>query len=444
MTIFALSTGPGISGLAVIRLSGEECKNVLNKLTNFQYLKPRIATLTKIKKIKSDELIDQGLVLYFPSPQSYTGEDMLEFHVHGSRAVLDSLLSEISKIKNCRLAEPGEFTKLAFQNGKIDLLKAESIGDLIASETEIQRRQAIDIMSGMNGKKYETWRKKLLKELSKFEAKIDFSEEDLPDKIFSETRKIIKDLKNEIKKVLDDQNVGERIREGFKIAILGPTNAGKSSLLNYLSRRDVAIVSEIAGTTRDVIETHLNLDGYPVIMSDTAGIRAAKDEIEIKGIRLALKKAEQADLNLVVIEPKSGYFTGVLKGLINSEKTILVVNKSDLGISKIESELSKFNPIFISIKKELNIENLILAIRQKLKNKFVSTENTIITRKRHRQYLTQCVENLESFENKNSAEDLDKAAEDLRLATRHLGMIVGKVDVEEVLGSIFNEFCIGK
>ena len=444
MTIFALSTGPGISGLAVIRLSGEECKNVLNKLTNFKYLKPRIATLTKIKKIKSDELIDQGLVLYFPSPQSYTGEDMLEFHVHGSRAVLDSLLSEISKIKNCRLAEPGEFTKLAFQNGKIDLLKAESIGDLIASETEIQRRQAIDIMSGMNGKKYETWRKKLLKELSKFEAKIDFSEEDLPDKIFSETRKIIKDLKNEIKKVLDDQNVGERIREGFKIAILGPTNAGKSSLLNYLSRRDVAIVSEIAGTTRDVIETHLNLDGYPVIMSDTAGIRAAKDEIEIKGIRLALKKAEQADLNLVVIEPKSGYFTGVLKGLINSEKTILVVNKSDLGISKIESELSKFNPIFISIKKELNIENLILAIRQKLKNKFVSTENTIITRKRHRQYLTQCVENLESFENKNSAEDLDKAAEDLRLATRHLGMIVGKVDVEEVLGSIFNEFCIGK
>ena len=444
MTIFALSTGPGISGLAVIRLSGEECKNVLNKLTNFKYLKPRIATLTKIKKIKSDELIDQGLVLYFPSPQSYTGEDMLEFHVHGSRAVLDSLLSEISKIKNCRLAEPGEFTKLAFQNGKIDLLKAESIGDLIASETEIQRRQAIDIMSGMNGKKYETWRKKLLKELSKFEAKIDFSEEDLPDKIFSETRKIIKDLKNEIKKVLDDQNVGERIREGFKIAILGPTNAGKSSLLNYLSRRDVAIVSEIAGTTRDVIETHLNLDGYPVIMSDTAGIRAAKDEIEIKGIRLALKKAEQADLNLVVIEPKSGYFTGVLKGLINSEKTILVVNKSDLGISKIESELSKFNPIFISIKKELNIENLILAIRQKLKNKFVSTENTIITRQRHRQYLTQCVENLESFENKNSAEDLDKAAEDLRLATRHLGMIVGKVDVEEVLGSIFNEFCIGK
>ena len=444
MTIFALSTGPGISGLAVIRLSGEECKNVLNKLTNFQYLKPRIATLTKIKKIKSDELIDHGLVLYFPSPQSYTGEDMLEFHVHGSRAVLDSLLSEISKIKNCRLAEPGEFTKLAFQNGKIDLLKAESIGDLIASETEIQRRQAIDIMSVMNGKKYETWRKKLLKELSKFEAKIDFSEEDLPDKIFSETRKIIKDLKNEIKKVLDDQNVGERIREGFKIAILGPTNAGKSSLLNYLSRRDVAIVSEIAGTTRDVIETHLNLDGYPVIMSDTAGIRAAKDEIEIKGIRLALKKAEQADLNLVVIEPKSGYFTGVLKGLINSEKTILVVNKSDLGISKIESELSKFNPIFISIKKELNIENLILAIRQKLKNKFVSTENTIITRKRHRQYLTQCVENLESFENKNSAEDLDKAAEDLRLATRHLGMIVGKVDVEEVLGSIFNEFCIGK
>ena len=444
MTIYALSTGPGLSGLAVIRISGSECKNVLKKLTGSNELTPRRATLKNINKIENNELIDRGIVLFFPSPESYTGEDMLEFHVHGSRAVIDSLLFEISKVANCRLAEPGEFTKIAFQNAKIDLLEAESISDLIASETEIQRRQALDIMSGNQGKKYENWRKKLLMVLSNIEAKIDFPEEELPINILDETKKISKDVCNEIKKVLDDQRVGERIREGFKIAILGPANAGKSSLLNHLSRREVAIVSEIAGTTRDVIETHLNLDGYPVVISDTAGIRDAKDEIEKKGVKLALKKAEDADLNIVVIEPKSGYFTGVLKGLVSSDKTILVVNKSDLDTKNIEKELRKFNPIYISIKEDLNIDKLILEIREKLKNKFISTEDTIITRARHRQHLLECVQNLESFEKKNSAEDFDKAAEDIRLATRHLGMIVGKVDVEEILGSIFSDFCIGK
>ncbi len=280
--------------------------------------------------------------------------------------------------------------------------------------------------------------------MSRIEAIIDFPEDDLPKSILDEIRKITSNVKEDIIKVINDQKVGERIREGFKIAILGPTNAGKSSLLNYLSRRDVAIVSEIAGTTRDVVETHLNLDGYPVILSDTAGIRDAKDEIERKGIRLALKKAENADLNIVVIEPKSGYFTGVLRGLVNSDKTVLVVNKSDLGIKKIEAELSKFNPIYISIKDEKNLDKLIFAIRGKLKNKFVSNEDTIITRERHRQNLEKCVESLENFKSKSSEGDFDKAAEDLRLATRHLGMIVGKIDVEEILGSIFNDFCIGK
>ena len=206
----------------------------------------------------------------------------------------------------------------------------------------------------------------------------------------------------------------------------------------------MAIVSEIAGTTRDVIETHLNIDGYPVIMSDTAGIRDAQDEIEKKGVKLALKKAENADLNIVVIEPKSGYFTGVLKGLVNSDKTILIVNKSDLGTKNIEKELSKFNPIYISIMKETNVDKLISEIRNKLKNKFVTTDDTIITRERHRQHLIRCYENLDNFENKKKEEEFDKAAEDLRLAIRHLGMIVGKVDVEEILGSIFNDFCIGK
>ena len=444
MTIYALSSGSGISGLAVIRVSGEKCLEILKNLTKANLPKPRIASLRKIYKINSSEIIDQGVILWFPGPESYTGEDLLEFHVHGSLAVVKELQLTLSKFKNCRLAEPGEFTKLAFNNGKMGLLEVESISDLIASETEIQRRQAMDIMSGLQGEKYEKWRSQLLKILSNLEAKIDFPEEDLPPDILDEIKKISIIVKNEIIKVLDDQKVGERIREGFKIAILGPANAGKSSLLNYLSRREVAIVSEIAGTTRDVIETHLNIDGYPVIMSDTAGIRDAKDEIEKKGVKLALKKAEDADLNVVVIEPKSGYFTGVLKGLVNSDKTILVVNKYDLGTENIEKELSKFNPIYISIKDETNLDQLILSIRNKLKNKFISTEDTIITRERHRQHLIQCVENLESFENKNSEIDFDKAAEDLRLAIRHLGMIVGKVDVEEILGTIFNDFCIGK
>ena len=242
---------------------------------------------------------------------------------------------------------------------------------------------------------------------------------------------------------MNDQKVGERIREGFKIAIIGPANAGKSSLLNYLSNRDVAIVSEIAGTTRDVIEAHLNLDGYPVVISDTAGIRESQDEIEKKGIKLALKRAEDADLNIIVIEPKSVDFTGFLNDLV-SEKSIIVINKIDLGYKDINQQIEKFNPIFLSIKNETNLDELINRIKDKLKNKFVSSNETLITRERHRQSLEACVQNLINFEEKNSQEDFDKAAEDLRLATRHLGMIVGKVDVEEILGSIFNDFCIGK
>ena len=368
---------------------------------------------------------------------------MAEFHVHGSRAVIDAILSSISKIKNCRLAEPGEFTKIAFQNGKINLLKAESIADLISSETEIQRQQAIRIMSGKSSKKFNEWREKLLKILSNVEAKIDFPEENLPDNILKDIKNSSKKIKEEIKKLLNDQKVGERIREGFKIAIVGPTNAGKSTLLNYLSKRDVAIVSEIAGTTRDVIETHLNIDGLPVTISDTAGIRESKDEIEKKGIKLALKSAEKADLNIVIIEPKSVDFTGFLNDLV-SEKAIFVLNKSDLGVQNLNPNLKKLNPILISLKNEKNIDELISAIKIKLKNKFITSEDILITRERHRQHLEQCVQHLEKFENKNSAEDFDKAAEDLRLATRHLGIIVGKVDVEEILGSIFNDFCIGK
>ena len=443
MTIYALSSGPGISGLAVIRVSGPETKRIIENLTNSPPPKPRYATLKKFIKINTNEVIDEGILLWFPGPQSYTGEDMAEFHVHGSRAVIEAIHAAISKIGDCRLAEPGEFTKIAFQNGKINLLKAESISDLISAETEMQRQQAIKIMSGKSSEKFNDLRNRLLKILSNVEAKIDFPEEDLPDEIIKNIKIESKKIKEEIQKILSDNKVGELIREGFKIAIVGPANAGKSSLLNFLSNRDVAIVSEIAGTTRDVIEVHLNLDGYPVTISDTAGIRDSKDEIERKGVKLALKKAENSDLNIILIEPKSADFTGFLNDLVN-EKGLIVVNKSDLGIENIDQEIKKYKPIYLSVKEEKNLDVLIKAIKEKLKKKFIKSDDILITRERHRQNLEQCVFHLNNFEQKNSLEEFDKASEDLRLATRHLGVIVGKVDVEEILGSIFNDFCIGK
>ena len=443
MTIYALSSGPGVSGIAVIRISGQETSKAIELLTGKNVPKPRVATLRKINKINTSELIDEGIILWFPGPESYTGEDMAEIQVHGSKAVIDALHSSISNIENCRLAEPGEFTKLAFQNGKINLLKAESIADLISSETEIQRQQAIKIMNGKSSDQFNFLREKLLKILSHVEAKIDFPDEDLSIDILKEIKKSSDEVFINIKKILNDQKVGERIREGFKIAILGPTNAGKSSLLNHLSNRDVAIVSEIAGTTRDVIETHLNIDGYPVIVSDTAGIRESKNEIERKGIKLSLSRAEEADLKLVVVDAKNLSFTDVLKGLLD-KNAILVINKSDLLNGDIDPEIKKLNHVLISIKENLNIDELILKIKNNLKNKFITSDDILITRERHRQHLEQCLEHLKNFNKKKEDEDFDKAAEDLRLATRHLGMIVGKVDVEEILGSIFNDFCIGK
>ncbi len=443
MTIFALSSGPGLSGIAVIRVSGPNTKNVLKNLTISPIPSPKVAVVRKFINPKTKDLIDQGILLWFPGPESYTGEDMAEFHVHGSKAVIEAINLSLSKIEGCRLAEPGEFTKIAFQNGKINLLKAESISDLISSETEIQRKQAIKIMSGKSSDKFNSLRERLLKILSNIEAKIDFPDEDLPDNILKNIHSETKSIKNEIDKILNDQKVGERIREGFKIAIIGPTNAGKSSLLNYLSKRDIAIVSEIAGTTRDVIEAHLNLNGYPVVISDTAGIRDSKDEIEKKGIKLALERAEKADLNLIVIEPKSVDFSRFLKKF-RPKNSILVINKMELGVDNIEEEIKNYDPILISIKEEKNLDKLISLIKENLKNKFILQDDIYITRQRHRTNLEKCVEHLKNFEEKNSLEDFDKAAEDLRLATRYLGTIVGKVDVEEILGSIFNDFCIGK
>jgi len=443
MTIYALSTGPGISGIAVIRVSGKNTAEVIKKLTKKKLPKPRVATRSKFSKNGQKNLIDEGLILWFPGPNSYTGEDLAEFHVHGSRAVIEAMHSAISEVKDCRMAEPGEFTKKAFQNGKINLTRAEGIADLISSETEMQRQQAVKIMSGHTSTKFNSWRERLLKILANVEAKIDFPDENLPKNIINEIHTESKKISDEIKKTLNDQMVGERIREGYKIAIVGPPNSGKSSLLNYLSKRDAAIVSEIAGTTRDVVETHLNLDGYPVIVSDTAGIRISKNEIEKKGIKIALKRAEDADLKLVILPAKTVDFSAVFKNLLD-KNSILVLNKSDLVKGKINSKFKKYDHVLVSVKKNFNLNNLILKIKNKLKKKFLTNDDILITRERHRHNLLNCLHHLEHFQLKKNIKDFDKAAEDLRLATRHLGMIVGKVDVEEILGSIFNDFCIGK
>ena len=443
MTIYALSSGIGVAGVAVVRISGPDTKNVVTQLISGRFPEPRVATLKKVNNSNKTELIDEGIIIWYPAPNSYTGEDMAEIQVHGSRAVIKALLGTISNFKKCRMAEPGEFTKLALKNGKINLLKAESIGDLISSETDLQMKQALKVISGNSLKKFEIWREDLLKVLSSIEAKIDFPDEDLPKEILSSIKKKTDNIIHQMEETLQDNKVGEIIRNGFKIAIIGPPNVGKSSLLNYLSNRDVAIVSEIAGTTRDVIETHLNINGYPVIISDTAGIREAKDEIEKKGIKLSLKKADEADLNIIIIEAKSKENRGFLDKYIN-EKTLLVVNKIDKESDIISSDLKKLNPILVSIKNQKNIDVLINLIKDKIKSRFLGSENVLITRARHRENLEDCLKNLKKFKNKNDINDFDKAAEDLRLATRSLGKITGKVDVEEILDSIFNDFCIGK
>ena len=443
MTIYALSSGPGISGIAVIRVSGSKTKDILSLITNGKLPKARVATLKKIINPNTGELIDEGILIWFKGPSSYTGEDMAEMHVHGSKAVIQEIQNVLAEFKECRLADPGEFTKLAFQNNKINLLKAESVGDLIAAETELQRKQALRIMSGDSSKKFNTWRDDLIKILADIEAKIDFPDEEIPSDISKEIKLKGEKIKNEIKKTLDDNKVGEIIREGFKIAIIGPPNVGKSSLLNYLSKREAAIVSEKAGTTRDVIEVHLDIDGIPVIVSDTAGIRDSSNDIEARGVKLAINRAEEADLNIVLLDPKNLDFKDFFNDNL-AAKSLIALNKSDLGTEDAKKVDKKINPIVMSIKYDQNVNKLIDAIKLKIKNQFLKTDNILITRTRHREHLKECYKHLGAFLEKKDNNEYDKAAEDLRLSIRHLGTIVGRVDVEEVLGSIFENFCIGK
>ncbi|MDC0472753.1 tRNA uridine-5-carboxymethylaminomethyl(34) synthesis GTPase MnmE [Pelagibacteraceae bacterium] len=441
MNIYALSSGKGPSGIAIIRLSGSDTIKISEQISRQKTLKTKEVNLCKFYDPKNNQLIDEGLLLLFPEPNSFTGNDLVEFHIHGSNAVICRFLDVLSQQPECRLAEPGEFTKLAFQNNKIDLVKAESIGDLIHSETELQRKQAVNLIQGNASNYYNDLREKLIKSLAYIEAKIDFAEDDLPDMVLQQVYVSVKNIKQDIKKILEDNKIGEKIRNGFKVSIIGEVNAGKSSLLNLLSKREVAIVSEEEGTTRDVIETYLNIDGYPVILADTAGIREAKNEVERKGINLALSRLKEADLNIVMIDGTSKKINNKIIDLINKD-SIVLLNKSDL---KNTQDLNiNVDVIKVSVKENKNIDLLIKKLKEKLKNKFTTNNSILVTRERHRFKLNECLKELDHFLKKDQNKDIELAAEDLRLATRHLGSILGKVDVEEVLGSIFKDFCIGK
>ena len=442
MYIFALSSGRGPSGIAIIRISGSETLKICKDLTKLEDIKSNEVNFCKFYDPKNDNIIDpEALLLWFPSPNSYTGEDLAELQIHGSNAVINALLRVLSEQKNCRLAEPGEFTKIAFQNDKIDLLKAESIGDLIHSETELQRQQAVKLVQGNASNYYNDLREKIIKSLAFIEAKIDFAEEDLPEKVLKDAHKSIKEIHSEITKIIEDNKVGEKIRDGFRVSITGEVNAGKSSLLNLLSKREVAIVSDEAGTTRDVIEIYLNLDGYPVLLADTAGIREAKNKVEKKGISLALGKSKEADLNIVVIDNSSKKINKEIQNMINKD-TIILLNKSD--VSDKQNHKFDADTVLASVKNNKNIDKLINLIKAKLSKKFSLNNNALITRERHRVKLNECLKEIDKYLKKDQNKDLELAAEDLRMATRHLGGIIGKVDVEEILGSIFKDFCIGK
>ncbi len=442
MNIYALSSGRGPSGIAIIRLSGKDTLKIAQLISKEKNIKSREANLCKFYNPTNNKIIDEGLILWFPGPNSYTGEDLAEFHIHGSNAVIGLFLDVLSKQANSRMAEPGEFTKIAFQNNKIDLLEAESIGDLIHSETELQRQQAVQIMQGNASNHYNNLREKLIKALAYIEAKIDFAEDDLPDTVLKQVRITVQEITSEVKKILDDQKIGEKIREGFKVSITGEVNAGKSSLLNLLSKRKAAIVSNEKGTTRDIIEVYLNIDGYPVILADTAGIRETENKVEKEGVSLAIKKIEESDVNLMLFDITSNKIDSLIEKNIK-KNSIIVFNKSDLS-SNIKKEFKNNDVVLISVKENKNIDKLIDLIKKQLKDKFIKNDNILVTRERHRNKLNLCFQELNNFLEKKHDKDIELAAEDLRMASRHLGSIIGKVDVEEILGSIFKDFCIGK
>jgi tRNA modification GTPase len=442
-TIFALSSAKGRAGVCVFRISGPATGAAVGALTGRAVPAPRSAALRDIA-LADGTPIDRGLVLWFPAPASFTGEDVAEFHLHGGPAVIGAMTRRLGELPDLRPADPGEFTRRAFANGKLDLTEAEGLADLIGAETEQQRALALRQLSGELKVQYERWRGDLVKALAHLEASIDFVDEDLPPGLTAGIRTRIDHLSAEIGSHLADQRRGEIVRDGFTAVILGAPNVGKSSLLNALARRDVAIVSAIPGTTRDAIEVDLDLGGYAVTLIDTAGLRETADEIESEGIKRARAKAASADLRLGVVAANSVDDSRVSAEL--SGHDAIVLNKSDLAPHQTVPASTAHHTIRISAKTGEGIESLLEWLEAQVTARAGSTDAMPITRARHREALEDALSALKRAPASlnDEAPSLDLAAEDLRIAARALGRITGRVDVEDLLDVIFKDFCIGK
>ena len=440
-TIFALASGHGRAGIAVIRMSGAAAYEALTALTDLgREILPRRAVLCTLRDPNEDDILDRCLTLWFPAPDSFTGEDVVELHLHGGLAVISGVFQALAALPGLRPAEPGEFSRRAFLNGKMDLTEAEGLADLVAAETAAQRRQALRQLSGGLGGIYQAWREKLIRIMAEVEAEIDFvDEEDVPEDLFAAVRGEVERLGAAIGAHLADSRRGERLREGLYIAILGPPNVGKSSLLNALARRDAAIVSEIAGTTRDVIEVHMDLGGYPAILADTAGLRATANAIEDEGVARALARAATADLKLLVLDASDiAGSAGEMADLVDDD-TLVVVNKIDLtGAPRL---VVGREPIAVSVLQGAGLGTLERAIEEALTARLDVSGGPSLTRARHRAALEATVAALQRA---MVAEASELAAEDLRMAGRELGRITGRVDVEDILDVVFASFCIGK
>ena len=444
-TIFALASAAGRAGVAVFRVSGPGAARAFVDLTRRALPPPRLAVRVRLCCRATGEVLDDGLGLWFPAPKSFTGEDVAEFHLHGGRAVEAAITEALRGLEGLRLAEPGEFTRRAFENGKFELTAAEGLADLVNAETEAQRRQARRQLEGELGAIYEGWRARLIEALAHYEAVIDFTDEELPADLSQKVKHKMLGLEEEISQHLDDNRRGERLRDGIYIAIIGAPNVGKSSLLNALARRDAAIVAETAGTTRDVVEVHLDLGGFPVIVADTAGLREAADGVEREGIRRAEARAAEADIRLALFDitlwPELDAKT---LGLVGDD-TVPILNKADLlgpGQGPGAKERVGGRPVVIaSAKTGAGMAELLKCVESMVSHRIDLAGSPALTRARHRDALEQSVDALTRFA---GASEEALAAEDLRLAARALGRITGRVEVDDILDVIFRDFCIGK
>jgi tRNA modification GTPase len=449
ITIFALSSGRPPAAIAVVRISGPQARFGLETLVR-RVPEPRLAAFCKVRDPDSREVIDEGLVLWFPAPKSETGEDVAELQLHGGRAVVAAVLDALGRIPGFRPAEAGEFTRRAFENGKLDLTAVEGLADLVYAETEVQRRQAYRQLKGLLGDPAEAWRARLIEALALVEAQIDFSDEgDVPEGLIAPALEIARSLRDEIEAVLADNRRGERLREGLVVAIAGPPNAGKSSLLNHIAGREAAIVTDMPGTTRDVIEVHLDLEGYPVTLLDTAGIRQANGPAEQEGVRRARARAASADLVLWVTDASDVPRTDSGFDLaIAGPPTWSVRNKIDLLVdsdSERSNDGSHFAALFdVSAATGAGLNALITGLVGFARESFAAGEQALITRERHRRALTETTASLARALSLGGGVWEEVIAEELRLAAAILGRLTGRIDVEDILDKIFGDFCIGK